>query len=194
MASPPLKVRIRAGNDEIEVEGERADIDQLLEKWWGTRQPTPETSQQRDTGNAGRNRKATRSTSKKTPSSRQSQGSDDPNSFDAHAFANRVKEDDRIQLFQSKIINVRADWYNKTAFVLWFADTPLTSGQIHKALDALDVKGAIQRVSNALARNMNSFITSEQRKAGATPEYRLAATAKTNFEDWLLGATNSNGE
>jgi hypothetical protein len=118
---------------------------------------------------------------------------DDANSFDPHAFANRVKGDDQIATFQKKIISVKADWYNKTAFVLWFADEPLTSGQIHKALGALGVKGALARVSVALADNMNSFITSEQRKVGVTAAYSLVPSAKTKFAKWLLEEPRVNG-
>jgi hypothetical protein len=32
--SATLKVRLRAGDREIEIEGNRSDVDDLLSKWW----------------------------------------------------------------------------------------------------------------------------------------------------------------
>jgi hypothetical protein len=70
--------------------------------------------------------------------------------------------------------------------MLWISDTPLTSGQIHRALEALDVRIALPQVSKGLKANISKFLTSAKRQAGGPPAtYRLSAQAKADFEKWL---------
>lgn len=192
VAGSTVKIRVASGDKEIEIEGPRSDVDALLDRWWhDPMSPNPDGSDRRS-GTDGR--KSSSAKVRKTAKSQtKHKETAEPDSFDAHAFANRVKGDAQIAIFQKKIISPRADWFNKTAFVLWYADEPLTSGQIHKALTALGVKGALSRVSTALAQNMNSFITSEQRKVGVSGQYSLAPNAKTEFEKWLLKDPKADG-
>jgi hypothetical protein len=82
-------------------------------------------------------------------------------------------------------VHVAADYVNKAAFVLWFVDQPLTSGQIHRILQALDIRNQLPQISRALKNHW--FITSGQRERGGAPvAYRLTAKAKADFEQWLM--------
>jgi hypothetical protein len=83
------------------------------------------------------------------------------------------------------IFNKRSlkDSYNKIALILWISDTPLTSGQIHRVLEALDVRMGLPQVSKGLRANISKFLTSAKRQAGGPPAtYRLSAQAKADFE------------
>ena len=179
MASHPLKVRLKAGDNEIEVEGERSDVDQLLEKWWEDRLSTADKGRGGDPKPANRAKRASR---KSKPQSAQNE---DEDAFNANDLANQIKEDNKFDIFERKVIHVSGDWYNKAAFVLWFSAHPLTSGQIRSVLQTLDIRTGLPTISNTLKDNR--FIASGQRKLGGQPvAYRLSAGAKAAFEKWLF--------
>lgn len=165
------------------------DVEHLLETWW---RPFVRSGSQESDASISETGKARKSPARKQTKTRTDE-SVDADAFDPNEFANRVKEDPRFQTFEKKILHVKADWYNKTAFVLWLVERPLTSGQIHRALQALDITGQLARVSTALDKNANSFLTSGQRKKGATVDYRLSAKARADFETWVMKKAEPNG-
>jgi hypothetical protein len=108
-------------------------------------------------------------------------------SFDANAVANSIKNHEQFTTIESKIIHASGDWYNKIAFVLWFVDQPLTSGQVHRALQALHIRSDLPTISKTLKKHISNFLTPNQRQLGGAPAtYHLSARAKSEFEKWLL--------
>jgi DNA-binding XRE family transcriptional regulator len=41
MSTDLVKIKLREGDREIEVEGRRSDVDQILERWWDNQDETP---------------------------------------------------------------------------------------------------------------------------------------------------------
>jgi hypothetical protein len=178
MVAHPLKIRLKAGDNEIELEGERDDVNQLLEKWWENRLFIGNQG----SGNAKPAAKTKRVSKRSQPQLPKNEGED---TFDGNDLANQIKDDDRFDVFEHKVIHVSGDWYNKAAFVLWLSEHPLTSGQIRSVLQTLDVRTDLPTISRTLKDNR--FIASGQRKLGGQPvAYRLSAGAKSAFEKWLL--------
>ncbi len=176
-----IKVRLRNGGREIEIEAGRADIDELLEKWWTSAsiEDSDESGEQpaKNTRKPKPARKARSASSESEPS----------NSFDLNALANKIKQHKELSLIEKKIIHVSGDPYNKIALILWVADEALTSGDIFRTLGGMDVKADLPTISKALKKSSSKFLTSTQRKAGGLPAtYRLSAQAKSDFEKWLL--------
>lgn len=177
-----IKIKLRNGAHEIELEGSRADVDALLEKWWSK---TSSGSQDNDAKDSSRNRNPTKSKYKSTKSRTSTSTSDV--GFDPNALANEIKQHKNFKEIEEKIVNAKGAHFNKVALILWISEKPLTSGQIHRTLQSLNVKLNLPRVSEALKSNMSKFLTSAQRRSGGPPaEYRLTAPAISEFEKWLL--------
>jgi hypothetical protein len=181
-----IKLRLKDGVREIEIEGEsRDDIESILDKYWKRSAAAgqfEEPEEETDEETPAAKKKGTRRV-RKAPKDKKDAPPTDPN-LEPHAVANRVKDDANFDRIQKKILHVSADYVNKAAFVLWFVDAPLTSGQIHRILQALDVRAPLSQISTALKNHR--FITSGQRKSGGAPvAYRLTGRAKSDFEEWL---------
>ncbi|MFT4122115.1 hypothetical protein [Bradyrhizobium sp.] len=173
-----VKIKLRVGVREIEVEGPRADVDALLERWWDENGSSTKVDST-DVEIEAPKKKQLRSIQRKTESNTE-------NAFDANALANQIKERQDFDRLTKKVIHAKGDRYNKVALVLWAAGEPLTSGQIHRVLDALDIRISLPNVSNTLKANMSKFLTSVQRRAGGPPaSYRLSGQAKVDFEKRL---------
>jgi hypothetical protein len=160
-----VKIRLKAGNWEIEIEGPRSDVDELLDRWWAqkNREYSPPTSADKDP-----------------------EDHHGASGFDPNRTANEIKQRPDLATVERKIIQAHGSYYEKIAFVLSVVDAPLTSGQIHKTLEALDIRISLPNVSSTLKRNMSKFLTSAQRrKGGEPPTYRLTAQAKSDLEKWL---------
>jgi hypothetical protein len=114
-------------------------------------------------------------------------GNDDDgdSSFDAHKLATEMKQDDKFQLFIARVLHQRDQW-NKIALVLWFADTPLTSGQVQKVLTSLNVRMKRQNITKVMGREHAKLISDKPRTSGAKVPYRLESKADAAFEKWLL--------
>jgi len=116
------------------------------------------------------------------PDQHEAQSADSESAFDPNSIANQIKERKDFGNLQQKILH-KKDSYNKIALILWISDTPLTSGQIHRVLEALDVRMGLPQVSKGLRANISKFLTSAKRQAGGPPAtYRLSAQAKADFE------------
>ncbi len=183
-----LKIRLKNGTREIELEGPKEDVAEFLEKWWT---PEAQSNEDEDTtivrDSSSHNSKRT----KKRKTSRESSGgiaADKPSDpdRDPNKIANDVKQDAKFSVIEQRIILAPGDIYNKVAFICWFVGRPLTSGDIYRALVALSIKIDLPRVSNILKKNMSNFLTSSKRISGGKPaEYTLSAKAKSDFETWL---------
>jgi len=179
-----VKIHLRSGSREIEIEATRSDVDALLEAWWRSAPSNEGTASEHDSGEAEAERK-TKRTPKKRPQSQNPNGSGQSGPL-PHQFANEIKQHADFDTYSKKIINAPRDPKNKVFFVLWFTDRPLTSGDVYRILEALDVKVGLPKVSTIFKDNSGSFITDGKRQAGGPPvTYRLTAAAKTAFENWL---------
>jgi hypothetical protein len=178
-----VKIRLRSGDAEIELEGSRANVDQLLELWWqkrGTSSPAHQRPAGASEGTGGRGAVRRRS------SAQSSDGTKKPEGIDPNQIANQVKESDQFHLIERKILHTPRDSYNKAAFVLWFVGDALTSGAVHRVLDALGVRIDPAAVSRIMKKHLQQFTTTGRRKRGGPPPaYRLTAKAHTEFEKWL---------
>jgi hypothetical protein len=176
-----IKVRLRNGGREIEIEAGRTDIDELLEKWWTS-------ASVEDLNESGEQPATITRKSKPARKARSASSASEPsNAFDSNALANEIKQHKDLGLIEKKIIHVSGDSYNKIALILWIADEALTSGDIFRTLSGMDVKADLPTISKALKKNSSKFLTSTQRKSGGPPAtYRLSAQAKSDFEKWLL--------
>jgi hypothetical protein len=184
---PSVKIRLKSGIREIELEGEYREVDALLEKWW---KPSHGTDNEEADGDpldeAPRKPKLTK---KRGRSGKRAVGGEaaptDPDR-DPNKIANAVKQSKDFARIQERVILGESTVYDKVAFICWFVEKPLTSGDISRALLALNMKVGVSRVSTELKRNIGNFITSAQRVAGGPPaDYKLTEKAKSDFEKWF---------
>jgi len=181
VATDSIKIKLRDGASEIEVEAPRVEAEEILEKWWSrltsankTLRPTQPSSGVPQLAKSKSENHATKTDGNST-------------AFDTNGLANSIKDHSALEKIEKKVIHVTGDYFHKVALALWSADRPLTSGQIHAVLAALQIKISLSAVSTVLDRNLTSFITSAPRRSGGTPPtYQLTAKAKAEFEKWLL--------
>lgn len=178
MADPAVKVRLRKGDCEIELEGPRGDVDGLLEQWWpglaSAKPPKTSTPPKPKTSSKAKGRRQ----------ARQKQA-DEEDAFDHVATANLLKESKHYDKITKKVLHETDNW-GKAALVLWFANASLTSGDIRGTLSALDVRAALSTVSNVLKRHSDKLTQSESRVSGAKVRYKLTGKSRADFEKWLL--------
>lgn len=179
-----IKVRIKRGAAEIEIEGAHAIVEAALEKWWPRLYGATTATDEADEGPpepVTRIPKSQRRRAKRAPSS----GPNERPRFDPTPWVNKMKEDSRFTAFEEKVLH-KSDRLNKILLVCWFVDQPLTSGEIQKILVTLGVKLSLAHVSTALSSNSSSFITTGQRQRGGEPiRYTLTGKAKKDFETWF---------
>lgn len=144
-----MRVSLKRGSHAVEIDGTLAEVQEILSQWWAPDSAATMEDSDEDGETAGpavskpakpRRRKAARkveSTSKDT--------------FDPKAFANAIKEDAKFEKFREKIILGAANRTLRAKFVVWHADAPMTSGQVQKVLQALDVKIDNSSVSRGLS-------------------------------------------
>ncbi len=174
-----MKLKLKSGEQEIEVEGSKAEIDGMLEHWWS---PQHKDSAQGGLG-AKKLKKAKKSAIKQKPFS--SSDNDDESNFDPIVITNAIKEDPQNSAYQTHVLH-KKNMYNKIALVCLHADQPLSSGEIAKTLHALDIKADQGNVSNSIKANSGRFLsTSARKKGGAVPRYKLTSHARTDFESWI---------
>jgi hypothetical protein len=178
-----VKLRLRAGDFEIEVEGTHTDVVAILEKYW-----TPTASSGgSDVPQKRQPARPKRSNARARAASADADADDDNDDslFDAHKLANEMKQDDRFEAFTEKVLHQRDQW-NKIALVLWYAKREMTSGAIQKVLSSLNVRMKRQNVTKVMARETSKLLSDVPRKPGAKVPYRLESRASAAFEKWLL--------
>ena len=192
MSTPSVKIRLRSGSREIEIEASRQDVDELLATWWTAHTPASEiqgdniseaANEGMDLGpdSSSKKRKIKkRSLANKTNGSTQSAPE-----FDYNALANRIKHHPQFEAVRKKIIHNQNDLDKRAAFVISQSDVPMHSGQVKKVFEALRVKVNAPRLSEALSKNNSSYITSPGPRSGWTL-YEITARAREEVDRWLL--------
>jgi len=175
-----VRIRLRCADREIEVEGTRSDLDELVAKWWRAESSDAGSNTDRSDGSPG-----TQSPSR--PRGKQSSKASNPtDEADAIALsiARRIKTHDQFELFESKVLH-NNDRKRLVQLVSWIGGEPLTSGDIARVLQELQVKIDLSGVSKVLKRDANEYITDGRRSRGKTTRYSLSARASKDFQTWL---------
>jgi hypothetical protein len=179
-----VRVKLKSGNNEIEVEGSKTEVDQLLDHWWfrlaGDQEPlspSPKDPSPRKPRQSAR-----------SPDTKKTNGKSGDKKIDAVQLANSVKERGDFKSLQKHVLH-KKDMYNKIALICLQADDHLTSGDITRVFRELDLKGSLGNVSTCLKTNSAKFVTTGSRKAGGEiARYKLTSHAKAEFEEWLTNA------
>lgn len=186
-----VKVRIKFGDSEIEVEGDKADLDALVSEWWkhvkfGSQERLDDGGEGRGGGISAAPKKpakpAARSKARRSPPETK-----EGDAFDPLVLANSIKEEPHFEKYEAAILH-KPNMFNKAAFVCYFADASLTSGQIAKVLLALGIKADLGSLSNSLKSNNAKLIPSEVRKPGNSPKYKLTSNAVKDVKTLLSNA------
>ncbi|QYC10349.1 hypothetical protein [Brevundimonas nasdae] len=178
-----MRVSLKRGSQAVEIEGTLKEIQEILDQWWTT-DPSAIDDAEDDT-DVGNKPETKPAKARKRRPVRKTESVSTKDNFDPRIMANAIKEHAKFEIFREKIILGSANRTQKSKFVIWHADTPMTSGQVQKVLQALDVKIDASNVSRGLSSARTDFITSE---GTFGPEYKLTARARAEFEAWLLGA------
>jgi hypothetical protein len=178
-----IKIRLKTGNREIEVEGSSSKVDSLLEKWWKSS----------ENGNDGRDDDERDSPPKEVPKGNARRGQSrsavapkdaSNDSFNPQELVNKMRNDERYPKFEEKVLHAR-DRANKIKLVAWYSTDSLTSGDIHKVLTGLGVRIHLPGVSSVIKSHQRDFTQSATRSRGAKIHYELTGQAKKAFGEWL---------
>ncbi len=170
-----MRAKLKSGNYEIEAEGRKAEVDKLLEDWW----------KRLNVANPAREAPAPKRSPKAKGRTSHSGNGGDGTNFDPIPLTNTIKEDARHSTYEAHVLH-KKDMYNKIALVCLVAGKPLTSGEIAKTLQALDLKADQGNVSRAIKANSGKFLSTSVRKKGAAPpRYKLTSKARKEFDAWL---------
>lgn len=172
-----IRIRVARGNLEIEVEGPRQDVDELLERYL----PSKTLVEENGDGKTSHKRP------KRQPPARRTEGSQGQSStFDPMPLVNAIKEHEQYELIESRVLHGTSR-HRKVVLVLWVSQEQLRSGDVAKVLQQLGDKLAVAGVSNTIASNRTSFTQSGVRKSGAPPPlYGLTGRARKEFGEYLI--------
>jgi hypothetical protein len=168
--SGTLKIRLRAGVREIEIEGNRSDVDDLLSKWWtsvDSAQTENETETETETENSIERTARTPKCKNRPAAARSARGAisaDSESAFDPNSIANQIKERKDFGNLQQKILH-KKDSYNKIALILWISDTPLTSSRSRSVGRPNGPASSIQRPESKYQQIFNICKASSGRTA-----------------------------
>lgn len=179
-----MRVSLKRGGDSIEAEGTLAEIKEVLGLWWNPAASSSNGVEEEPLKNPEGKQDAKGGKSQKRRVARKADTAGPKDDFDPRVIANAIKEDDRFETFLDKIILGSANRTQRSKFVIWHADKPMTSGQVQKVLQTLDVRIDPSTVSKGLSASRTDFITSEGTFGS---EYKLTARARSDFEAWLFG-------
>lgn len=181
-----IKLRLRHGNREIEVEGSRNDVDELLNVWWAVK--TTDDGGDGDDGDDEVEASAVRRSRNGRKKSRSPSMPPSGNGakFDSQPLVNAMRENQQYDLWETKVLHAK-DALAKVKLVCWYAKQPLTSGDIHRVLGGLDVRISLPRVSEAIKRGISNFTQDGARVNGAIVRYKLTGKAEKDFQLWLNG-------
>lgn len=194
-----IKIKIRVGNSEIEAEGAKADVDDLIKHWWERLAESRDSEPANASGSTADDSKdapntpvrskrptARRSSSSKSSSKNSTNGDSTSSAFDVNGLANRIKSDPSFHIHEANILH-GTDLFNKILLICLHANAPLTTGDIHRTLTALGVKAALSSISGQVGAKGGLFLNDTPRKSGSTPTYELTSVAKANFQKVLDG-------
>ncbi len=177
-----MRVSLKRGNHTAEIEGTLEEVQEILGQWW--KPESFDDDEVDDDGESPAKPDAKPAKARKRRQARKVDNGSVKDTFDPRLIANAVKEDAKFETFREKIILGNPNRTHRAKFVIWHADAPMTSGQVQKVLQALDVKIDTSTVSRGLSSARSDFITSEGTFGS---EYKLTARARAEFEAWLLG-------
>ena len=104
--------------------------------------------------------------------------------FDAQAVVNALKERPDFGKIEERILHPRS-LGSKVRLILLTVNGDVTSGDITRVLQGLDLKVGLPRVSEKLKTMSGSLIGSTKRGQGVPTRYKLTAPARSEFEGWL---------
>jgi hypothetical protein len=183
-----MKLKIRMGSSEIELEGDSSELHEILERHWephigellsGVHDELEVTGQTPDTP---RKRKSLKSSSGKTRSAKSpaSKSSDGDTGFE-ETVANQIKNESNFQFLNKKFIIASPPLVERCKLVLSFSTKPLTSGNVLRILTKLGVRSDASAVSKALSNNKSQFITT-----GTPIVYEMTGSTQSTFAESLI--------
>lgn len=102
-------------------------------------------------------------------------------SIDAQELANKIKQSEHFDSVKTKILDQKADWIQKCRMTAYFSDVPITSGDVHRLMEAFKIRSQLPKLSSTLSQNSSEFLTS----GGNPKKYELTQIATEKFEQWL---------
>lgn len=181
-----VKVRLKVGSNEIEIEAARKDVDELLAEWWIK---CVESDDKHDVNASRGLTPPTKRRSTQRGSRQATVGAPEGRAvFDVQPTINEMREHKEHDMWESRVLHSKSA-INKIKLVCWFCKKNLTTGEIQKILAGLGVKIGLPNVSNAIKAQLSDFLQDGARTKGAVVRYRLTGRAEKEFERWLT----SNG-
>lgn len=175
-----MQVILELGDKKLSVEGESKEVAQMLEQLLPILQ-APATTE-------SNNRRPSSGPKRKTGGAA-SQPKDEPN-IDAEQFANQLKANGQFTSLWKAVLNTTGNWTDKARLVAFFAERPITSGDVKRVMDALKVKSTLPAISKALSATSSEYLTT-----GSNPvSYELTATAREKFQGYLQGLEKQSDE
>lgn len=195
-----IKLKIRSGRHEIEVEGERTDVEAILERYWRPGPPAADCSDADESDGGGmsdggsvrdaKNGKTARRRRRATSTSADTAGTE-ASELDHAELANEIKQHVDFATLDRKALH-EGKRFERVVAVMWSLDIPLTSGDIAKILHELRLKEPQPRVSEVLSENRRVLLTEKVRRGKNTVDaFRLTGPAATKFEEWLGSNTKT---
>ncbi|MDE0590474.1 hypothetical protein OU789_11100 [Halocynthiibacter sp. C4] len=177
-----IKLQIKVGTSEIQLEGKIEDVELILSKHWEPyvdaiiSTPPPQPIEVRGTDKPSatpkpRKGKATRAKHKATSE----------NGKDYQELTNIIKEHAKFDALMSKAINANASAIDRYKGVLFALDRELSAVDIANVLTELGVKADRSNILKSLNKQTSSFF-----KNGSNPVcFRMTQKAKDDFTAWL---------
>jgi hypothetical protein len=175
-----VRIRLKSGEREVEVDAPSDVAEKLAAKWWGLITVEDNASHARHDRSAGAH----------VVSRKQHDADPKDNVPDAVEVANAIKEHSDYAMIQARVLHAGSRW-RKVALILWACNRFLTSGDIHRILRELGDKIDQPGVSNLLRDNQAELQASGSRGKGKTVAYRLTSRAHKDFSDWLKSGEGS---
>jgi len=120
--------------------------------------------------------------SQKTVSTKKSSDRDPADKFDHVGLANIIKQSEKFPVLKTKFLIPPRNWYSKAKFVMFFAQQPLSSGDIERTLTSFGVKTDLPAISKALSANKADLIIDT---SSTYKRYSLGLAEIEKFKDEL---------
>lgn len=183
-----IKLRIKLGAAELEIEGDAEGLHTILERHWEphvqaflTSPPYSLSDEREENGeietSSVAHPKKKKSARGKPNSTKSGTSNSSPESeAAASSLANKIKNSTNFAAVSSSLIVGNAPLLERCKLVLNEATEPLTSGEVLRALLKLGIRTDASAVSKALSNNKVQFITS-----GNPIKYEMTAHTKAEF-------------
>lgn len=179
-----MKVRIQHGTRAIEVEGDQSEVEAILDKWWATDGTTEAAN---DDGEAEIEQTTPRrKTAKRRVTRAPATPRENASKINAEEVANHIREHAKFSALNAKFILGECSRADRAKFVAWaVGDTPVTTGDVHRVMQALGVKFDAATATRAIGDSKNEYIKDS---SGPQTTYRLTVAARHAFEQKLNAA------